>query len=677
MISVAGLGRTEFLFSAKTFLAALLALWVALSLDLSQPYWAMGTVYIVAHPLAGAVTSKAVYRVLGTLIGAVASVALVPNLVDAPELLCLALAIWVGACLFVSLLDRTPRSYVFMLAGYTAAIIGFSSVTHPTLIFDTALARTEEITLGILCSAVVSRVLFPRHVGPIVATRIDRWLADAGRWANDVLLRQSSGGTAEADRRRLAADTVDLIALSTHLAYDTSRYRHSARQMQVLQQRMIALLPILSALRDRLAAATPANAMAALLVAISDWIGRGLEAPVAEAQQLRQQIAGLRPEQPRDWHSLLQASLCARLDDLIDVWSDCLVLRQDILAGRERLPSHLRMSSRYAGDDSLHRDVGMAALSGVAATVGTLVCCVFWIATGWQEGGMAAQMGAVFCSIFAAMDNPVPMLRRFTLFLCASLVLVLAYQFAVLPMVTGFEGLALVLAPTLLVSGAFMATARWGMAGFTISANVPMMLALQSRYNSDFATFTNSALATVAGVLAATAVTAILRSIGADQSARRLLRASRRDIARAASREYGHDLHRLIRRVVDRLGLLVPRLADAGGAARETDAVLADLRASINIMELRSLRHTLTPEDRETVAALLDPLSRHFRGERADPAGRERLAAGLDAVMTRLMRRASPDRATDAALLALFGIRRAILPAGGPVMPENRPQEVA
>ena len=124
-------------------------------------------------------------------------------------------------------------------------------------------------------------------------------------------------------------------------------------------------------------------------------------------------------------------------------------------------------------------------------------------------------MGAAFCSIFAAMDNPVPMLRRFTLSLSLSLVLVLAYQFAVLPMVTGFEGLALVLAPTLLVSGAFMATASWGLAGFTVSANMPMMLALQSRFDADFAAFTNNALATVAGVLAATAVTAILRSIGA------------------------------------------------------------------------------------------------------------------------------------------------------------------
>src|SRR5208337_359094 len=106
------LDRTALLFSVNTFAAAMLALYIAFSIGLSQPYWAMTTAYIVSHPLSGAVRSKAVYRILGTLLGASAAVGLVPNLVDSPVLLSLALALWVGGCLAVSLLDRTPRSYV-------------------------------------------------------------------------------------------------------------------------------------------------------------------------------------------------------------------------------------------------------------------------------------------------------------------------------------------------------------------------------------------------------------------------------------------------------------------------------------------------------------------------------------------------------------------------------------
>ncbi|MFK5143387.1 FUSC family protein, partial [Klebsiella pneumoniae] len=86
---------------------------------------------------------------------------------------------WVGVCLYVSLLDGTPRSYVFMLAGYTVALIGFPSVSDPGAIFDTAVARVEEISLGIICASLVSTIVFPRSVAPAVAGRVDDWLSDA------------------------------------------------------------------------------------------------------------------------------------------------------------------------------------------------------------------------------------------------------------------------------------------------------------------------------------------------------------------------------------------------------------------------------------------------------------------------------------------------------------------
>jgi uncharacterized membrane protein YccC len=179
----------------------------------------------------------------------------------------------------------------------------------------------------------------------------------------------------------------------------------------------------------------------------------------------------------------------------------------------------------------------MALSSGFAAAVGVLACCAFWIATGWHDGGLAAQMGAVFCSIFA-----------------------------------------------------FMGSAAWMLPGFTVSANMPMMLGLQSYLTVDFASFLNNCIATIVGVLAATTVTATIRSIGAQQGARRLLRAGRRDVARIATCDDLADIQALIRRVVDRLGLLVPRLAASGDATLRTEDVLSDLRTGINIAELQRLR---------------------------------------------------------------------------------------
>src|ERR1700741_2319207 len=105
----------DWLFSAKTFAGAMLALWIALRVGLDRPYWAMATTYIVAQPLTGAMRSKAAYRFYGTLLGAVACIGFIPNLVDTPVLLVAALSGWVGGCIYFAVLDRTPRSYVFLL----------------------------------------------------------------------------------------------------------------------------------------------------------------------------------------------------------------------------------------------------------------------------------------------------------------------------------------------------------------------------------------------------------------------------------------------------------------------------------------------------------------------------------------------------------------------------------
>ena len=55
-IPVRGPSLADVVFSLKTFAAAMLAYWIALYFDLSRPFWAVGTVYIIAHPLAGAIT---------------------------------------------------------------------------------------------------------------------------------------------------------------------------------------------------------------------------------------------------------------------------------------------------------------------------------------------------------------------------------------------------------------------------------------------------------------------------------------------------------------------------------------------------------------------------------------------------------------------------------------------
>jgi uncharacterized membrane protein YccC len=179
-------------------IAVMVALYIAFASDLERPYSAMFTVFIVAQPITGAVRSKAAFRFLGTVAGAAMTPLLVPPLVHAPILLCLATSLWIGLCLYLSLQDRRPRSYAFLLAGYSIAIVGLSVVNAPNTIFDTSVARVEEISIGLVCAAVAHSVFFPQNVLDELTGRIDRTLRRGGTWiADELVARQSVGLEAE------------------------------------------------------------------------------------------------------------------------------------------------------------------------------------------------------------------------------------------------------------------------------------------------------------------------------------------------------------------------------------------------------------------------------------------------------------------------------------------------
>ena len=99
----------DWIYSVKTFAASMLALYLALKFELPRPYWAMASVYIASNPFVGATTSKALYRALGTMLGAAGAVALLPPLVQTPILFSLAIAVWMGVMLYLAISDRTAR----------------------------------------------------------------------------------------------------------------------------------------------------------------------------------------------------------------------------------------------------------------------------------------------------------------------------------------------------------------------------------------------------------------------------------------------------------------------------------------------------------------------------------------------------------------------------------------
>lgn len=445
--------HADIIFSLKTFAAAVLALLIALWADLPRPYWALATVYIASQPLAGATRSKAFFRVAGTLIGAAATVVMVPNLANAPELLSLAIALWIGLCLYLSLLDRTPRSYMFMLAGYTAALIGFPAVSEPGTIFDVAVSRSEEIILGIVCASLVSTIVLPRGVGAAVSSRVDTWLLKAQQLSQTVLAGGDAEKATRAQRLQLAADAIEIDTLSDHLAYDPTVDPAVVRWMRALRLRMLMLLPLLASIGDRLTALGPdvRTTHPALMTLVDDlarWVGVS-DTEREPAEQLRAAIAAQQPalNSNSSWDEIIVANLLMRLRELVDISHDCRALNHAIADGHR--PPGVELAFRPEGGAAAarHIDHGMALWSAAGAVLVVLVCCAFWIAGGWVDGASAPMMAAVGCAFFATQDDPTVGLRGFANWSIVAIIVAAIYLFAILPAISRVELLLLALAP--------------------------------------------------------------------------------------------------------------------------------------------------------------------------------------------------------------------------------------
>ena len=238
------------------------------------------------------------------------------------------------------------------------------------------------------------------------------------------------------------------------------------------------------------------------------------------------------------------------------------------------------------------------------------------------------------------------------------------YLFAVLPQAHDFEMLVLAFAPVFLILGALTSMPATALAAGPISFIAASLLALSSSYNADFVSYANSAASSIFGLGATAIIIRIFRSVSAEWTAWRLLRRNCIDVATIAANQNPATLDEFAALMLDRLGLVVPRLAlSLEGADNATAAALADVRVGVNIIGLQRDAVHLPDQLRRAIRTMLDAIAAHYRRHSLDRAD-----ASLLNVIDRVIATAVQDPATKTRelLLQLGGIRRGLFPNAPP-----------
>lgn len=596
------------IYAAKSFAAAMLAYYLALSIGLQRPSWAIITVYIVSQTSAGASLSRSVYRLVGTVVGAAATVIIVPTFVNQPILCSVVLALWIAGSLCLSLLERTPRGYAFLLAGYTASLIGFPAVSAPGTIFDLAVTRVEEIAIGILCAGLIHRFVLPVRIAGRFNSTLAQTLATARQRIADTL----AGKPVAAETLRLALSLQFLQGINHHLPWDDGLSVPHRQARKAIHDRLARLLIVNGELYDRLQrSGPPPDDLQALLAEAEAWLtGPQAARSAPSADGLLSRCERLIVRYAADAQTMdeaLRLSLARHLAEAIRLLQESERLAKAVYRRRSpALPPDAGAAKGYV----FHRDPLSALRTSFGAFVIILSGCLIWIGSAWPDGGTAVSILGVCCSLFASFDAPAAHLVKYLIGCVWGVLFSLLYSFVLLPQVNEFALLAAVLAPVYLLAGSLQARPATTFMAIGITLTLPILCELGASYRGDFATAINTALALFIAVGYAAFGMRLLQTVQAETAIRRLLTLCQRDIRRAARGRLAHNAHRWTNLMIDRTALLLPRLPQSGPAAGQLlDKMLRDIRTGLAVIHLRRRYQQADSASADAVQALLDALN--------------------------------------------------------------------
>ncbi|MCP1640975.1 putative membrane protein YccC [Pseudomonas citronellolis] len=455
---------------AKVLTAAMLTLWLAMRLELPQPSTATITVFIVMQPQSGQVFAKSFYRILGSLVGLTVMVALIAVFAQERVLFLLVVALWVGACTAGAARYRDFRSYACVLAGYTATLIGLPATLHPEAAFMSAVWRVLEISLGILCSTVVSAVVLPQTSAAAMRNALYQRFG-AFAW---FVLDNLGGGQRqrfEAANVNFVSQAVGLEALRSatrfedpHMRLRSGRLARLNNEFMVLTTRYHALHQLLERLRSQggervLEALEPC--LDELREVLGPWKGKPLldrdAAALAEQLEMRRQRLMQRIREARAAVREQVEEVGERLDfnTAAELLYRLVADLHNYALTHASLADHHHERENWKFGFSPKANLVGSLVAGARTTLMILVFGLFWIETAWPSGSTFVLNAAAVAALVSAVPDPAKLAMQMAVGTFFAAILGFAETFFVFPHLDGFPLLCVALAPVFAL-GAFL-----------------------------------------------------------------------------------------------------------------------------------------------------------------------------------------------------------------------------
>src|SRR5215472_5105054 len=225
------------LFGFRLSVSVCLALYVAFWLELDNAFWSGYTAVTVSQPRLGASLRKGWFRMVGTVAGAAAVVALTGCFPQDRGPFLIGLALWGAGCTLVATLLKNFAAYAAALAGYTVAIIAsdeLGATGGPDGgVFMLAIARASEICIGIVSAGVILAATDFGGARRRLATLFAGISSEiSGRFTRTLAMAETDFDDTQQVRRELARRVIALDPIIDEAFGESSQLRYHAPVLQ-------------------------------------------------------------------------------------------------------------------------------------------------------------------------------------------------------------------------------------------------------------------------------------------------------------------------------------------------------------------------------------------------------------------------------------------------------------
>lgn len=481
MLTIAGFSLSAWAFALRTWAAMMTALYAAFWLQLDSASSAAATVGILAQQTRGQAYQRAMYRILATVVGVVASFVIAGLAPQNRELFTIGVAAWLGLCVYVAGLLDGGRAYAAVLSGYTVALVAVTQIDSPQNVFLTGVNRGAAIVVGVAALALVSDILGAPSLHSSLATRFAAAHQRIRVFAVAVLEQESAEPIQSANLlREITELRPDIEALVVESSRGLAR-RAAARSAAV------ALVSEVSAVR----------ALAFLSGTTSLSLRREVENAFSDHDleeencvlQLRLQHAEADHADP---HSALFARFALEL----------LVQDRKAKDAIEALQAGRFLSHRI--DAPIYRSRQAAVRNGLRAFLVVLISTALFSLGGWPSASQGVVLVAVIIALSANATNPGGFATAAVIAMAIAVLLAGVTEFLILDGVNQFPLLAIGMAPSVLAAALLCTTSnpRLALIAFLVLVFFPVMLSPENpqQYNPELY-LSSSFIATVAVML--------------------------------------------------------------------------------------------------------------------------------------------------------------------------------